>query len=210
MRDEEVGEGKDRAWEGGEGNREWAKKGGPARRQDRRGDRVGAARLSPPRRRAGPASAGRCAPCAGSTASAPWSCAAWFRIAGTWWDTCPGCPPGRAGPSQSPAPRHSITHPPLETRNSPPPQSGGRGHPDDPARGSAPPASRSAPSAAPRGGGTGGLRAPLAGRSAAARGPGQRCAGVGVRAGHLRPQATSSLLPQPCPSRVGPSHRSVP
>ena len=64
----------------------------------------GAAPLAP-RRRAGPASAGRRAPCAGSTASGPWSCAARFRTVGTWWGTCPGCPPGRAGPSQRPAPR---------------------------------------------------------------------------------------------------------
>lgn len=181
MRDEEVGEGKDRA------------------------------RLSPPRqRRAGPASAGRRAPCAGSTAPGPWSCAACFRVAGTWWDTCPGCPPGRVGPSQRPAPHHSITHPALKTQNSPPPRCGGRGHPDDPAGGSAPPASRSGPSAARLGQGTGGPRAPPAGRSAVAPGPGQRCVGASVREAHLRPQATSSLPPQPCPSSVGRSHRSVP
>lgn len=67
------------------------------------------ARYSPPLR-AGPGSAGRRAPCAGSIAPGPWSCAAWFRVAGTWWDTCPGYPPGRAGPSQPPAPP-SLDHP---------------------------------------------------------------------------------------------------
>lgn len=98
------------AKEGGGLRREEGKEGGTTKRMG--GSR---AQYSPPLR-AGPGSAGRRAPCAGSIAPGPWSCAAWFRVADTWWDTCPGYPPGRAGPSQPPAPP-SLDHPPPPGSN---------------------------------------------------------------------------------------------
>lgn len=41
---------------------------------------------------------------AGSTTPGPWSCAAWHRVAGMWWDTSPGHAPWESGPSQPRAP----------------------------------------------------------------------------------------------------------
>lgn len=55
--------------------------------------------LPPPVAR--PGSAERSALCAGSSRPSPWSCAVGYPVAGTWWDTCPGRPPGRAGPQSA-------------------------------------------------------------------------------------------------------------
>lgn len=48
---------------------------------------------------------------AGSTTPGPWSCAAWHRVAGMWWDTSPGHAPWESGPSQPRAP--PLHHHPL-------------------------------------------------------------------------------------------------
>ena len=97
------------------GKKSKEKRGGQPRRKGGKGEKMGAGGKGAvghsPAQRAGPGSAGRRAPCAGSIGSGPWSCATHFRAAGRRWDTGPGYPPGQAGRTQPPGPR-SLDHQP--------------------------------------------------------------------------------------------------